>query len=416
MRLPSHAARALVSATVLSLFLAVLYELDRRELVLSILRLARAPSSLVYGLVAAAAFACAFAPAARRRLILLAASLIAAPLVLGPWAILLVGYAAAVIAVARAPIALGARLAIAVVAWAALPIARWGWFDGETQLATIALAIIWTGLLYSALYLLIEREREEPERRPSAIDDGFYLLALPRLVAPFFQPISPRQLARGERPRMPARLVWRGAGLAAYAAVSAALGWTLPEMARTVDSWPLATGLRFVGLYARLTYTIFTAVAIFRLLGFSLPSGFRAPFLSRSFAEFFRRYNHYVRGAVLSLFYYPLLGRLRRSMPPRAASIVSAYAAILVGSFLLHDLLVPVSLAIEPSSIIGHHLDPVRVGALLALWTLIILPNAGIAPRRLPPRPLARVILSIAAFNVVYFAIWYAQEVGRGWF
>ncbi|HKE16309.1 MAG TPA: hypothetical protein VKB80_15655 [Kofleriaceae bacterium] len=392
----------------------MLVVLDRRELDVSMLRMARAPAALIYGIVAAAAAACAFAAAARRRAILLGASLVVAPLVLGAWALVLFAYAASVIAIARARIRVIARVAVAGALWVAVPVARRLWLDGVAQADTIALAIVWAGQLYSAFYLIIEREREEPALRQSALADAFYLLALPRLVAPFFQPISPRQLARRERTGMPFRMIWRGAGLAGYAALSAALAWTLDDVSRHIAPWPLAMAVRFCGLYARATYTIFTAVAMFRLLGYNMPSGFRQPFLSRSFAEFFRRYNYYVRGAVLSLFYFPLLGRLRIGRSPRAATILAAYIAILAGSFLLHDLLVPMSLAIEPSSVAGHYLDPVRVTGMLALWTLIIVPTAGIAPRRAPPRSRARTILSIAAFNAVYFVLWYAQHVGRG--
>lgn len=414
LRLPSHAARGLLSAALLSVFLAVLHELDRRGLGTSVLRMAPVAAPLVLGLVAAAAFACALAPAARRRAILLAAAIIVAPLVLGLWALVLFGWAAAVIAVARAPIRIVARLAVVAALWAVVPVARSAWLDVEAQADTMVLAVAWAGQLYSALFLVVEREREEPVLRSTWLGDAFYLLALPRLLAPFFQPISPRQLARAERPGMPRRLIRRGAGLAAYAAASAALAWTLGDVARQIEPAPLALAVEFVGLYARATYTIFTAVAMFRLLGFNLGSGFRAPFLSRSFAEFFRRYNYYVRGAVLSLFYFPLLGRLRLHMSQRAASIVSSYVAIAVGSFMLHDLLVPMSIAIEPSSIAGHYFDPVRIAGFVALWTLIIVPTAGIAPRRTPPRSRTRTVLMIASFNVVYFALWYAQHVGRG--
>jgi hypothetical protein len=414
LRLPSHAGRALVSAALLSVFLAVLHELDRHGLVLSVLRTAHAPIAVVYGVVAAAGLACALAPARRRRRILLGAALIVAPIVLGAWVLALLGYAACVIALARARFALLGRLAIAAAAWLAVPLARIAWLGGEAQADTIALAIVWVGQLYAAFYLIIERERALPGRRPRIVTDAFYLLALPRLVVPFFQPISPRQLVRSERADPPWPMLRRAAGLAGYAALSAALAWTLDDVAHRLEPWPLALAVRFCGLYARITYTIFTAVAMFRLLGYDLPSGFRAPFLSRSFAEFFRRYNYYVRDAVLSLFYFPLLGRLRHGRSPRAATIASAYTAIFVGSFLLHDLLIPMATTIEPSSAVGHYLDPVRLAGFVALWTLIIVPSAGLAPRREPPRSRARTILQIVAFNAVYFALWYVQDVGRG--
>ena len=403
-----------MSAALLSGLFAVLYELDRRELVPSLLGMARAPLPVVYGVVVAAALGCAFAPARHRRAILLAAGVAAAPLVLGAWAIAWFGYAACVIAAVRAAIPLAARVAIAVVAWAAIPAARVWWLDGAAQAETILLSIVWAGQLYSALYLAIEREREDPGRRSSVVADAFYLLAPPRLVVPFFQPISPRQLARSERALPSPALLRRAAGLAGYAAAVAVLAWQLGDLARQIEPRPLVFAVRFCRFYAHATYTIFTAVAVFRLLGFHLPSGFRAPFLSRSFAEFFRRFNYYVRDAVLSIFYYPLLGRLRHGRSPRAATIASAYAAIVLGSFVLHDLLVPMATTIEPLSTVRYYLDPVRVAGMLALWTLIIVPTAGIAPRRPPPRSRLRSALQIAAFNAVYLVLWYLQDVGRG--
>src|SRR5262249_30598351 len=150
--------------------------------------------------------------------------------------------------------------------------------------------------------------------------------------------------------------------------------------------------LQFVAAYAHVTYTIFLAVAVYRLLGFELPSGFRRPFLSQSFGEFFRAFNHYVRDAVLALFYFPMLGHLRHHARPRLATIGAAYTSIVIGSFLLHDLLVPLAISVDLAGTSALYLDPVRIGGLLALWTLIIVPNAGIAPRRRPPRSRIRVM------------------------
>jgi hypothetical protein len=414
LRLPSHAGRALVAAALLAGFLALLYTLDQHGLDPSPLRMAHAPILVIYGVVVIASLVCAFAPAHWRRTILLVATGIAAPLALGAWAIAWFAWAAWVIAVVRAPVRLVVRLAAAAAAWVVLPVARDLWLDGAAQADTMMLATVWVGQLYAALYLAIERERERPALRSTIGSDAFYLLAPPRLIAPFFQPISPRLVVRAERRELPVALLWRAAALAACAALAAVLASLLSRVARQVDYGPLVFAIRFCHFYARITYAIFTAIAIFRLLGFNLPSGFRRPFLSRSFAEFFRRYNHYVRDAVVSLFYFPLLGRLRHALRPRAATIISAYLAIVAGSFLLHDLLVPMSLTIEPRSVIGYYVDPVRLVGLFGYWTLIIIPTAGIAPRPAPPRSRLRTILDIAAFNAAYLALWYAQEVGRG--
>src|SRR4029453_6377028 len=153
--------------------------------------------------------------------------------------------------------------------------------------------------------------------------------------------------------------------------------------------------VRFLAAYAHITYTIFLAIAVYRLLGYELPSGFRRPFLSRSFGEFFRSFNHYVRDAVLSLLYFPMLGHLRHHARPRLATIGAAYTSILIGSFLLHDLLVPVAISVQPATVLAFHLDPVRIASLLALWTLIIVPGAGIAPRRRPAMSRLRIVASV---------------------
>jgi hypothetical protein len=401
-------ARRLAGAGVLSAFLALLYALDHWDLDPSVLRMAPPGAHLAaYAIVAAAALAAAIAPR-RRRAIFAAAAIAGFAVVLRGWSIAVFGFAAATIALARAPGPLLARAACVIAGWSVLPVLRVAWFDGLTQAHTILLALIWAGLLYAALFLLVERARERPRQRTTVVDDAFYLLALPRLVVPFFQPISPRRVLRSERPGAPWRLTARGAALGLYGAASAmAAIWLDRHAGRVVEPWQ--TLVVFVATYARVTFTIFLAIAVFRLLGYDLPSGFRAPFASRSFAEFFRRFNHYVRDAVLSLFYYPLLGHLRTRMGPRAASIVSAYIAILVGSFVLHDLLVPMALAIDPVETVHHVAEPLRVLGLITLWSLIILPTAGIAPTREPPRSRARTLLAIAGFNAVYLAVWYLQ-------
>lgn len=406
----------------LTALLAALATLEERQLIPSVLGAAHRP---IYAIAAVAAVVAACAPPAWRRFVLVAATAVAAPFALGWWSLALAAYLAAVIAIARAPLPVASKLALALAAWLTVPVLRMWVLDADAQADTIALAMVWAGQLYSAFYLIIERERETPERRSSAAFDVFYLAALPRIVVPYFQPISPSLIAARERARMPWRVVARGAGLGAWGAASAVAAWQLVQTVGTIDH-PTVHAivhqrlvfelLRFIAGYAHVTYTIFLAVAVYRLLGFELPSGFRRPFLSRSFGEFFRSFNHYVRDAVLSLFYFPMLGHLRHHARPRIATIGAAYASIVIGSFLLHDLLVPFAISVDRVGTFGFYLDPVRIGSMLALWTLIIVPNAGIAPRRRPPRTPIRVVVSVIVFNVLYFAIWFAQREGRGWF
>lgn len=398
--------RGLAAAGILCALLAVLVVLDRTGVAPSVFRSARSDHAdiIVFAIAVVGAALAVVVPhrPRRRRWIFTTATLVGLPVALGPWALLVAGFAGAVICLARASmIPLVARLALAVLAWVVVPVLRVAVLDVALQAETIFLALVWAGLLYAACYLIVERERTLPAERSRPIDDAFYLLAPPRLVAPFFQPISPRELWKSEKRNYPPRALGRAAWLGAYAVILAVASHHLGR---------LHGALAFPAAYARFASGIITAIAVFRLLGFDLPPGFRFPFLSRSFAEFYRRFNHYVRDAVLSLFYFPLLGHLRHRMPERAASIVSSYVAIIVGSLALHDLLVPAAISPQPLVTLADYLRPQRILGLVILWSLIVVPTAGIAPRRELPRPRWRVIAQIAAVNIIYIALWYLGE------
>ena len=227
---------------------------------------------------------------------------------------------------------------------------------------------------------------------------------------PFFQPISPRELVAAQRPNHPRKLIWRGAGLAGYAIVVAIGANELEAVAHHHHMPHVAVlALRFVAHYARAAQAILLAMAIFRLLSFDVAAGFRYPFLSRSFADFFRRYNHYVRDAVVSVFYLPFLGHLRHRLPRRAASIVAAYLGILIGSLALQDLLIPAGISLHPLNTIHNLLRPHRIIGMVVMWTLIVLPNAGIVPRRRAPVPRWRAAFQIVLVDAIYIGLWYLQ-------
>ena len=292
-------------------------------------------------------------------------------------AVPLLAFALAIAALSRPRGALGLRLAAAALLWASLPAARWllpgaAW---PQDLPPAPLVMVWGGLAYSSLYLLVEHRRS----RPGAlgwVDDLAYLLAPPRLVTPFFQPISPTLFKERTCAMTPLRL-GRTVGLILWGAAVAAVSGAL--LYRPV---PHGSPLRFpatlVGHYVHLASGIFLAVALFRCLGCDLPSGFRQPFRARSFADFFRRWNHYVRDSVLSLFYFPFLGTLRRWLPKRATEILSAYLAIFCGSFLLNDFLVP--MATTPDFLDAWHraTRPGHLLGLLAYWSAIVLPRSSL--------------------------------------
>ena len=359
----------------------------------------------VYAAIAIAAVVAALAPARARRGILLVAGAVATAFALGTWAIILVAYVAVAIVLARLRAAVPARCALAVAAWATVPVMRVRFLDGVAQAETILLAELWVGMLYATLFLIVERARALPGEASTVVDDAFYLLAPPRLVMPFFQPISPRRLLRAQRDHHPRRLLARGAGLAGYAIVVAIAAHRL-ELVEAHVTHEVALAIAFVVHYARAANAILLATAAFRLLGFDVPSGFDLPFLSRSFADFFRRYNHYVRDAVVSLFYLPILGHLRTRLPHRPAAMIAGFAGILVGAFALQDLLIPCAISIAPAATLAELVRPDRLAAMIVFWVLIVVPNAGLVARR-REESRARTVARIVVVDAIYAALWY---------
>lgn len=358
---------------------------------------------IAYGALVVMAVVSQIVAAQRQSAVLGVLGALLVPAILGPAGLLVVGYAALVIVLSVPRQRLGWRIAAALVSWASLPIAWWTVLPRETGSGPFGpVIIVWAGLAYAAIYVLVEQRRAGPGRF-SSWDHLFYLTALPRLVMPFFQPISPA-LIKGTTRQMDLAGFGRAVGLGLYGAgLLAATG--ISRAAPRLHDPALQFVREFLAYYAHAAGHIFVAVAAFRSLGIALPSGFRYPFLSRSFAEFFRSWNHYVRDAVLSLLYFPISGMLRRHLPGRAVGVVAPYLSIFLGVFVLNDLLVPVVTSRDLGPALARAANPVHVSVLLVYWSAIILPRQ-IWRRRAPPESGWRRWLATAVFLALYAAIW----------
>jgi hypothetical protein len=361
-----------------------------------------------YPLLVLCAMAVHLVPARLRRFTLLAASSLAAILLLGRWSAALFAFVGLVSALLRLRLRLRYKLPIGLIAWAALPAARALAPPSVIEIPSF-LVVIWAGLAYAAIFAFIERRRGL--LRVDLVDEALYLLALPRLVQPFFQPISPGVLFGGEQSRPNGSLLWRGTALGLYGTALVALRHALMLIPRES---PVAVRMLadFVNHYAFAAANVFIAMSMFRLLGFDMPSGFRRPFAATSFGDFFRRWNHYVRDATLTLFYFPLLGVLRTRLPRRAATIAAAYLAIFIGSFLLNDALVPVVTSPHPGAALARSFGLPKLIPMLVLWSAIILPRTGFSGRNQPERGAGRLVAN-ARFLVLYVLWWVASERRR---
>jgi len=319
----------------------------------------------------------ALAPVSLRAIGFSVISACAYPLLLGRWSLAIPLYAVVLCALARARLRLWFQIALALLAWSVLPVCRWVLPSGSFVPSSWVFPA-WAGLAYSSVYLLVERSRIA--QKPTLAEELFYLIALPRVLHPFFQPISPAYLRRQERPELPFRVVLGGVGLGLSAMALRALRAWLFHLRPGLPA-PLAIIAGVASTYCIFAQTIFTSVSLFRLMGFDIASGFRRPFLARSFADFFGRWNGYVREAVMSLFYIPLYMRLRRRLSPKIAAAAAAYVAILLGAFFLNQLLVPVITSSNVFGTLRAETAPLLLLEMVVYWSAIVLPGTLFATR-----------------------------------
>ena len=263
----------------------------------------------------------------------------------------------------------------------------------------IAFYVFWAGAAFSAIYLIVERSRGALERS-SWLEDVTYLIALPRLLMPFFQPLSPSMFWASQRRGVDPKLALRGLGLGVLGIVLFFVMRRMPyiqpprpDAVQAAHSVPelLIPAHNLVFIYASNASAIFCAIGLFRLLGFDMGSGFRYPLASRSFAEFFRRWNYYIYEEVKSLFFFPLMARLRQWLPERLAAVVASYVAIFLGTFGLNAVVVPASLNADPLISLSRTFTLEYIGFHALYWTGIVLPQLlpwrpSAAPPSLPRR------------------------------
>jgi hypothetical protein len=358
---------------------------------------------LVFALCAVGVVVQPLLPKRRWRDVFLALSLGGCALQLGTDAIGAIGYAVLVVVLARAPGPVFPRALLALGLWVAASVPKL-WMDASHFRLHLPFYLYWVGIPFAAIYLIVERARGVLDDI-SWRDECMYLLALPRFYIGFYQPISPAKFFASEETGPSAKRAWMGLALGTYGAALEFLRLHMVFVTHHKRGTPIPAGVPQVewllpannAVYAYIVNAscIFIAVGLFRVLGYNLGSGFRYPLASRSFSEFFRRWNYYIYDAVMSLFFFPLVGRFRRWMPLGAAAIVGAYLAILFGSFGLNTVLVPMAAAKDAFGTARRLLAPEHIFFYAVYWSAIILPQLGrlgFTPSGEPPSRKRRVL------------------------
>jgi hypothetical protein len=354
------------------------------------------------------------------------------------WAAALGAFLAVTWGIARLPLGPLARVGLVLLANAALPAARTllgpsiaAWL--APGVATVLLPVL---LLRSLLYQ-VEVSRLLLHERSFLCYLGSFA-TIPLAGGTYLQPITYRRFigeygaADAERTlragvgllalgvlylwlRPTAVTPWSGAVLQGLgqAAVRDALGPALEAAGRG----PVALALVGVQVERYLTIAglLFYLVGNLRLLGFNLASGYRYPFISRSFVDLWQRTNFYLRECQLVLYYVPVAKLLRRRVGRRVTAGVAATAAIaghLAVAIVLNNLIVSGSTSNGARNLL---LDAGRF-AVIGLLTIA----SVLRPRRTDPAPVSwprRVwqtafVISLAVLNL---AVWELMIVGLRW-
>ncbi|HVY32721.1 MAG TPA: hypothetical protein VHB79_39565 [Polyangiaceae bacterium] len=377
-------SRAVVSLCAL-LLLAAFYEVARRGLLIWGGQFEVNFVLVTFGLVTALCVALPWLSGTRKRIVLLAASVLVGAAIVR-WLLLFPLFLAWLTTrVSRTRWSTPAKLTVVLGVWLLVPVITWfiprGWgrFD--------ELSMYWAMLFGPLICLVVERSRGQLEE-VGVFDEWLYLLVFPRFFVPFPQPIGVRRFHDSWRGPADVRLALRALALGVYGlggyfviryTFYALKSPTAPLSLVNHGPQILTNGLR---IYAFNATSIFCAVALLRLVGYDLGSGFRYPLLATSFADLYRRWNYYLFEFSSSMFYLPLVTRLRRFMPLSLAYVLAGYASVLVGVWGLFNVF-----GLWPFGQYGVQMwlsmrDVKGLSGYFLVWTVIVVPQVLFAPVR----------------------------------
>jgi len=279
------------------------------------------------------------------------------------------------------------KLVLLLGTWTAAVLLKWLVRNGY-GLPWGGLSMYWSCLPAAVICLVVERARGQLDGVTRS-DEWTYLLAIPRFFLPFLQPIGARAFVQSRQRRQTPRLALDALGLGLYG-----VACLLVIMHTHYAIKPPHEALSFahhaprvlrnaVRIYAINAAPIFCAVALLRLLGHHLGSGFRFPLLATSFSDLYRRWNYYFYEFVSSIFYLPLVSRLRRWLPLRVAYILAGYPSILLGVWALDNVTFQLAISGRNAETLVRQVTDWRdLLAHAGIWSLIILPPVAFAAFR----------------------------------
>ena len=211
---------------------------------------------------------------------------------------------------------------------------------------------------------------------------------MPRFFLPFGQPIGARHFTDSYKQTIAPRLALSALGLGLYGAF---LQWLIKDLeyiskVPQVDLWRIEhvphLANNAVLIYCLNAAQIFCAVAVFRLLGYGLGSGFRFPLLASSITDGFKRWNYYYYGFVSTIIYLPLVSKLRRWMPLWLAYVLAGYPSIVLGVWAFDNIALQIAFNWNSTALRNELTNWREFSGYLVAWSLIIVPQVLLAPFR----------------------------------
>ena len=226
----------------------------------------------------------------------------------------LVGIGLGLIGICHLPITYKARVAILIVAGAALVVLRTGWIQASR------LDVIWPVLASMFMFRLIiyMYDLKHGKAKPTLTSTLSYFFLLPNVVFPFFPVVDYSTFRRTYYNEDQYRIYQRGLQwmfrgviqLLLYRFINYDLMIAPEEVSTTSEL------VRFLianfALYLRISGQFHLIIGILHLFGFNLPETHHLYFLASSFTDLWRRINIYWKDFMMKVFYYPAYFRIRK--------------------------------------------------------------------------------------------------------
>lgn len=344
---------------------------------------------LTPGLLAVMAAVMASLPwmsARRRPQLALLGSLLVGALITGYLLIVPLLFCALALRVSRASWSVWQKLLVLLGVWLAVTVLMWvaprapGLYYG-------GLSLYWACLPPAVIWLVVERARGLlNDVQPC--DEWAYFLAMPRFVLPFLQPIGAARFMRSQRELLTPRYSLGALGLGLYAILCFwIIVFTHYSVKSPTDELSLVhhgprIARNLARIYAFNAGQIFCAVAILRMLGYDLGSGFRYPLLASSFSDIYRRWNYYFFEYATSIFYFPLITWLRARLPLWLAYVIAGYVSILCGVWLVDNVFAQLPMGRFGVQMLEQVTNWQELTGDLLAWSLIIWPQVLLGPFR----------------------------------